>query len=734
MSYKVLARTYRPQRFDALVGQEVVGRTLANAITRNRVHHAYLFCGPRGVGKTSAARILAMALNCETGPQANPCGTCNSCREIAAGHSLDVQEIDGASHNGVDHVRQLQETAYTRATKRCRIFIIDEVHMLTNQAFNALLKLLEEPPPSVHFIFATTEPHKVIDTIKSRCQRHDFKRIPTRRIIEQLETVCAREELSVEREALRVIAVAAEGGMRDALSLLEQVIAYTGDHADGAAAAACLGLVDRRAVMALLSSLGQQNRAAAMTQLDELYGSGADLRRFADALVAEIRGLVICAEVEQPDRLIDLDSESLLQLTDLAHSLDVVHLRRWLRIALDAAAEISRTGHPRTVLELAILRMADAAGAQALSQLLDHLNGSQGQRPSSSRPQPQAQRQTSASGSGRRELGLRPVQRPSRPTAATPPPGQSSPQQRQAPQQPKQVQQMEQRQAPPQSVEPEVSPTAPFLHAVARCSQPLAATLALAGIRMQGQKLVGRLDDARSAIIRQDRSKQDIATALAQHGFIELKIGSLTINASSSVPQPELAAPISSKGGAINQALHAPPAEKIELKANEPPSSHALILESKDQGSVDQESLAKHKPTNAVNGQTKLPALSDEAKALLALWTEIFPSLPDQLKGRLVPFAPIAVDDDTLILGSESEGLVEAVLEPLAALTIDHAQIHALRSQLVESSQALNLRSMLRQLRADRDPVFREQLALREHETTQAVVNLFGAVVDEVGL
>ena len=545
MSYKVLARTYRPQRFDALVGQEVVGRTLANAITRNRVHHAYLFCGPRGVGKTSAARILAMALNCEAGPQADPCGTCISCREIAAGNSLDVQEIDGASHNGVDHVRQLQETAYTRATQRCRIFIIDEVHMLTNQAFNALLKLLEEPPPSVHFIFATTEPHKVIDTIKSRCQRHDFKRIPTRRIIQQLETVCQREELSVEREALRVVAVAAEGGMRDALSLLEQVIAYTGDHADGAAAAACLGLVDRRAVMALLSSLAQQNRAAAMTQLDELYSSGADLRRFADALVAEIRGLVICAEVEQPDRLIDLDSESLAQLAELARGLDAAHLRRWLRIALDAAAEISRTGHPRTVLELAILRMADAAGAQALSQLLDHLNGSSGQRPPSSRLKPQAQDHQPSS--GRRALGMRTDQKqqPRQDHSTQQPQQRQQPKQRQVQQpQQRQVQQPQQRQVQqPQSgsqqqrsPEPEVSPTAPFLHAVARCSQPLAATLALAGIRIQGQALVGRLDDARAAIIRQDRSRNDIAIALAQHGFVELKIGNLTIGAASSVP------------------------------------------------------------------------------------------------------------------------------------------------------------------------------------------------------
>ena len=719
MSYKVLARTYRPQRFDALVGQEVVGQTLANAIARNRVHHAYLFCGPRGVGKTSAARILAMALNCETGPQADPCNACVSCQEIAAGNSLDVQEIDGASHNGVDHVRQLQETAYTRATQRCRIFIIDEVHMLTNQAFNALLKLLEEPPPSVHFIFATTEPHKVIDTIKSRCQRHDFKRIPTRRIIEQLETVCSREVLSVEREALRVIAVAAEGGMRDALSLLEQVIAYTGDHVDGSAAAACLGLVDRRAVMALLSSLGQQNRAAAMAQLDELYGAGADLRRFADALVGEIRGLVICAEVEHPDRLIDLDAESLAQLADLARGLGAVHLRRWLRVALDAAAEISRTGHPRTVLELAILRMADAAGAQALSQLLDQLNGSSGARPASPISNRQNQNRAQPPQQARQQLGMNPVATPP-PQRDPTPPRQNHHHQHQRPERAKQP-----------IVEPEVSPTAPFLHAVARCSQPLAATLALAGIRVQGQKLVGRLDEARSAIIRQDRSRNDIATALAQHGFVELAIGSLTITAAASVPQPELE----------GSTQPAPDASKLVMRTAQPEAQVTPDASAGTQAfEPEKDPVSQHLVTSepkrpkmpALNAQ--LPDLNDEARALLALWTAIFPSLPDHLKGRLVPFAPIAIDDRTLILGSESEGLVEAVHEPLRTLTIDHEKIRTLRGQLVEPSQALNLRSMLRQLRADRDPVFREQLALREHETTQAVVSLFGAVVDEVGL
>ena len=727
MSYKVLARTYRPQRFDALVGQEVVGRTLANAIARNRVHHAYLFCGPRGVGKTSAARILAMALNCEQGPSADPCGQCVACQEVAAGNSLDVQEIDGASHNGVDHVRQLQETAYTRAALRCRIFIIDEVHMLTNQAFNALLKLLEEPPPSVHFIFATTEPHKVIDTIKSRCQRHDFKRIPTRRIVEQLVFVCEQEGLSVEREALRVVAGAAEGGMRDALSLLEQVIAYTGDQVDGASAASCLGLVDRRAVMALLSSLAQQDRASAMSQLDALYSSGSDLRRFADALVAEVRSLVVCAEVENSAPLVDLDAESLEQLRQLSSGLGAPHLRRWLRITLDAAAEISRTGHPRTVLELAILRMADAAGAQALSQLLNHLQGGrqvssappqQGQRihqrPQQSPPPPQA---------GNR-LGLRRQQPQSPPQRQSAPP-----EQRPAPSTPPTAVQPPQAAPAPQ---PEVMPTAPFLHSVARRSQPLAATLALAGIRLDGKGLTGRLDDARLAIVKQDRSRADISSALAEHGLLGLRIGSLSIAAASSVPQPALstqpqAAP-----------AQAPPQPEPIAEVTPPPSALSTAA---PEPAAAQKTPPTEAPKAPVNSQPKsslsrekLPALDQPAKDLLALWASVFPTLPDALKGRLVPFAPVAVEDHTLVLGSESEGLIEAIAPSLAELSLEHDRIRSLRSVVIAQAQAPRLRSMMRQLRADRDPVFREQLALREHVTTQAVVDLFGAVVDEVGL
>jgi len=721
LSYKVLARTYRPQRFDALVGQEVVGRTLANAITRQRVHHAYLFCGPRGVGKTSAARILAMALNCEVGPQADPCGQCASCVAIAGGHSLDVQEIDGASHNGVDHVRQLQETAHTRATLRCRIFIIDEVHMLTNQAFNALLKLLEEPPPAVHFIFATTEPHKVLDTIKSRCQRHDFKRIPTRRIMEQLEHVCGREQLSVEREALRVVAVAAEGGMRDALSLLEQVIAYTGDHVDGSAAAACLGLVDRRAVMALLGACAEQDRAGALRQLDALYSAGADLRRFADALVAEVRGLVICGEVAQSDGLIDSDAEHLAELNRLAGLLDPVHGRRWLRVALDAAAEISRTGHPRTVLELAILRMADGAGAQALGQLLHQLQGGAAPRSGSSGA-PRAQRPKSAHDS-RQALGLRPA-----------PPRRPEPAPRPAPQVPPPAPERQQRSAPPMAPppvseppKPEVVPTAPFLHAVARSSQPLAATLALAGLRIDGQRLVGRLDDARLAICRQERSRSDVAAALAEHGFVELVIGNLNIKASSGSAQPALSAPPPGVAPApaptqeVSQPAAAPEPVNPPAAPAEPPVSAA----------PEPRTSA---PPSPPQRDEKLPALDDEAKRLLTLWTSIFPSLPDELKGRLVPFAPVEIEQGTLVLGSESEGLIDTVSELLKPVQLNHESVRSLRSQLVGSEAAPRHRAMMRQLRADRDPVFREQLALREHQTTQAVVDLFDAVVDEVGL
>jgi len=228
-SYLVLARKWRPQLFEEVVGQQHITQTLQNAISQKRVAHAFLFTGARGVGKTSTARILAKALNCEKGPQINPCGQCTNCQEVTHGTSMDVIEIDGASNRGIDEIRELKENVrYTPAKSRYKIYIIDEVHMLTKEAFNALLKTLEEPPPHIIFIFATTEPHKIPATILSRCQRYDFKRIPFREVIGSLKRIVEEEKIQISQRGLLSIAQESEGSLRDAQSLLDQVIAYAG--------------------------------------------------------------------------------------------------------------------------------------------------------------------------------------------------------------------------------------------------------------------------------------------------------------------------------------------------------------------------------------------------------------------------------------------------------------------------------------------------------------------------
>ncbi|MGD0650193.1 MAG: DNA polymerase III subunit gamma/tau [Verrucomicrobiia bacterium] len=228
--YQVLARKWRPQQFDDVVGQEHVTTTLKNAIEQNRLAHAYLFVGPRGIGKTSTARIFAKALNCVKGPTTTPCDKCDNCKEIMAGNSLDVLEIDGASNRGIDEVRELRDTCrYAPARGRFKIYIIDEVHMLTKEAFNALLKTLEEPPPHVKFFFATTEPHKLPQTVLSRCQRFDFRRIPITDLVKTIKGIAEKENLEIEKEASYVLARRADGSLRDLLSLLDQVIAYSSE-------------------------------------------------------------------------------------------------------------------------------------------------------------------------------------------------------------------------------------------------------------------------------------------------------------------------------------------------------------------------------------------------------------------------------------------------------------------------------------------------------------------------
>jgi len=301
MSYVVLARKWRPQSFEDLVGQEHVSTTLGNAIARDRVAHAFLFTGVRGVGKTTSARILAKALNCIQGPTARPCQTCAPCTEITTGADVDVQEIDGASYNGVDEVRRLQESLpYRPSRDRFKIFIVDEVHMLSNAAWNAFLKTLEEPPPHVKFIFATTEVHKVPVTILSRCQRYDFKLLSAQAIAARLRWVLEQERIPAEDAAVGAVAREAAGSMRDAMSLLDQVIAWvgtSGDRITGEGVAKVLGVADRLVLHRLADALVGGDPATCLRIVGELAQEGYDLPHVARDILAHLRDVVLLAPV-----------------------------------------------------------------------------------------------------------------------------------------------------------------------------------------------------------------------------------------------------------------------------------------------------------------------------------------------------------------------------------------------------------------------------------------------------
>jgi DNA polymerase-3 subunit gamma/tau len=374
VSYLVLARKWRPQKFSELIGQEHVSQTLKNAIDSGRVAHAFLFTGARGVGKTTSARILAKTLNCEKGPTTEPCNECPICREITDGLSVDVLEIDGASNNGVDEIRELRENVkYLPAQSRYKIFIIDEVHMLSNSAFNALLKTLEEPPPHIKFIFATTEPHKVPITILSRCQRFDFKRIPLTTIFNRLRFILDQEVVSMSDDALAMVARKGDGSMRDALSALDQVLAFCGDQVEDADVLSILGVVDRGLVMAALNFIFERDASSLMGVVKRVDDSGCNIRHFCHELIEMMRTLLLFKSNVTVADLLDLSDRELADASAIAAKSDMETIQRCIFILLRADAEMAHSSFTRLLLEMALIRMASLSPVIPVNELLERL-------------------------------------------------------------------------------------------------------------------------------------------------------------------------------------------------------------------------------------------------------------------------------------------------------------------------------------------------------------------------
>jgi len=374
MSYLVLALKWRPQTFDEVVGQATVTRTLRNALSSGRLGHAFLLSGARGVGKTTTARILAKALNCAASdaPTADPCGKCPACTEIAAGTCLDVQEIDGATHNGVEQVRELRESArYNPARDRFKIWIIDEVHMLSTGAFNALLKTLEEPPPRVKFIFATTEYHKLPDTILSRCQQYDFRMIPARELVAHLRKVADGEAIRVSDEALARIARAAEGSVRDALSLFDQVLSFSGDEVNDDDLQALLGLIDRELLTKASQAVAESDTLGILNLVEELSDYGADYRNFTRELLLHIREILLLKLAPEGSPLLSaIVPEERERLRPLAEAFSQEDLLRFVDLLTQAERELRNAEDPRVTLELALLKLVELRRLQPFGELV----------------------------------------------------------------------------------------------------------------------------------------------------------------------------------------------------------------------------------------------------------------------------------------------------------------------------------------------------------------------------
>jgi DNA polymerase III subunit gamma/tau len=379
MSYQVIARKWRPQKFSDLVGQEHVTETLANAIKNDRVAHAYIFSGARGVGKTTAARILAKALNCVHGPTATPCGECDSCREIAAGTSLDVIEIDAASNRGIDQIRELREMVrYAPASSRSKVVILDEAHMLTGEASNALLKTLEEPPDRVTFVMATTQPEDLVDTIRSRSQHFHFRALTFGEITMRLEEIAQKENLKIDAGALAVISRMAEGSMRDALSLLEQARAYCGEIITNDAVRELLGVVPDDALATLVSAIAEGSADRALGLIHTFQKEGRNLQHFCREAIRHMRNVLIAKVCGADSDLIAATADQRPALADAAAHFSEEDLTRFFQILLQTDDDLRRKPDPRVHLEMGLLRLINAVRLAPLEELLTEIKSGTG--------------------------------------------------------------------------------------------------------------------------------------------------------------------------------------------------------------------------------------------------------------------------------------------------------------------------------------------------------------------
>jgi len=376
MSYKVIARKYRPQTFSEIVGQQHVTRTLANAIGSNRVAHAYIFSGVRGVGKTTTARILAKALNCASGPTANPDNTCDSCREISAGTSLDVLEIDAASNRGIDQIRELREMVrYAPASSRYKVVILDEAHQLTGEASNALLKTLEEPPERVVFILATTQAEDLAETIKSRAQLFQFRSLTFKEITEEIERIVRAENLEIEAGAVAVLARAAEGSLRDGLSLLEQAISYSGETVTDAQVRELLGVVAESVLDELVEAIATQSAERALGLVHRLIGEGQNLQHFCREAIRHFRNLLVSLVCGADSDLVAARADERARLAEQAARFSEEDLTRFFNILLITDEDLRRKPDPRLHLELGLLKLVNAQRLAPLEEILADLRG-----------------------------------------------------------------------------------------------------------------------------------------------------------------------------------------------------------------------------------------------------------------------------------------------------------------------------------------------------------------------